>query len=197
MGWITYYRPKGESDRAHFERELLTNADCEIVECATVRNVFYAAVRTKTTDEVWALVVLMQRMRGEHNFGYKDLAESMGPVESDAPAKVLDALTSTDNEYALQWRQRCRDNLGKRAEARKRQKAITVGVVIQTAIPLRFANGLEASRFECIERSGRTIRWNAITDDGTRFTCRLGANWAEDLPWQIVPAAAASSPTSS
>lgn len=197
MGWTTYHRPKGESDCEHFQHVLLANTNYEIVECATASSVFYAAVRTKTTGEVWALVVLMQRTRGYHNFGYKDLDETAGPGVYDAPAKILDALTPTDNESALEWRQQCRNNLKKRAEARKRQRAVTVGVVIQTAIPLRFANGLDASRFECIERSGRTMRWHAITDDGTRFSCRLGAKWAERYPWEIVPAKAAHSPTSS
>lgn len=185
MGWVTYHRPKGESDRTHFERELLADTDYEIVECSTVDRVFYAAVRTKTTGAVWALVVLLQRTRGHHNFGYKDLEESMGPAEANAPAKVLDALTPTDNKYALEWRQRCRNNLVKRADARKRQQAVTVGVVIQTAVPLHFANGLDASRFECVYRSGRTMQWHAITDDGTRFRCRLGANWAQRYTWQI------------
>jgi hypothetical protein len=100
MGWTFYHRPAGESDRAHFERELLANTDYEIVECATVNSVFYAAVRTKTTAEVWALVVLTQRARGHHNFGYKDLDETMGPVQAIAPATVLNALTPTDNDYA-------------------------------------------------------------------------------------------------
>lgn len=33
MGWLSYHRPKSETDRAHFERELATSADCEIVQC--------------------------------------------------------------------------------------------------------------------------------------------------------------------
>lgn len=182
MGWLFYHRPKGESDRQHFQQKL--NTDDEIIECATKNCVFYAAVRTKSTGEVWALVILIRRTRGELNFGYKDMTETMGPAVADAPASVLDRLTPTDNEYALEWRQRCRDNLA----AQQRQRAVTQGVVIQLATSLQFDNGLRASRFECIQRSGRTIRWRAITDDGTRFACRLGANWAQRYPWEIVPA---------
>lgn len=185
MGWTFYHRPKGESDRAHFHRELFANTHYEIVECSSISNVFYAAVRTTTTSEVWALVVLIRRVRGQYNFGYKDLTETMGPAEAHAPAKVLDALTPTDNEYALEWRQQCRDNLAKQAAARKRQRAVVVGVVIETAMPLHFENGLSASRFECVHRSGLTIRWQAITDDDTRFPCRLGARWAERYGWHI------------
>ncbi|HET6285753.1 MAG TPA: hypothetical protein VFG15_03245 [Amycolatopsis sp.] len=197
MGWTTYHRPKGESDREHFERELFTGTDYEIVECATVAGVFYAAVRTTTTGEVWALVVLMHRTRGLHNFGYKDLTENMGPVEANAPAKVLDALTSTSNENALEWRRQCEENLTRRADVRKRLRAITPGVVIQIAGPLRFANGREASRFECVERAGRATRWSAIAADGTRFGCRLATGWAERYSWDIVPPNPGSPPPAS
>lgn len=186
MGWLFYHRPKGESDRQHFQQKLST--DDEIIECATKNFVFYAAVRTESTAEVWALVILIRRTRGELNFGYKDMTETMGPAVADAPASVLDALTPTDNEYALEWRQRCRDNLAARTPAQKRLRAVTQGVVIQLATSLQFRNGLSASRFECIERSGRTMLWHAITDDGARFACRLVANWAERYRWEIVPA---------
>jgi hypothetical protein len=161
-----------------------------------VHNVFYAAVRTSATGEVWAMVVLMQRARGRANFGCKPMDETVGPNAYDAPAKVLDALTPTDYEYAREWRQQCRENLAKRADARRRQQAVTVGVVIQTAVPLRFGNGLDASRFECVGRSGRTLWWQAITEDGTRFGCRLGAQWAARLLWTIVAAEAESPPES-
>lgn len=113
MGWIAYHRPDGENDREQFQRELFTNTDDEIVKCASKNNVFYAAVRTESTGEVRALVVLMRHVSGERNFNfnYKDLEESAGPVAAEAPAEVLDALTPTDNEYALDWRKRCRENL--------------------------------------------------------------------------------------
>lgn len=193
MGWVSYYRAKGETDRTHFERELLSGPDYEIAQCASINRVFYAAVRTISTGEVWALVVLMRWTRGRFNFAYKDLDETMGPAEADAPAAVLDALTPTDHEYALEWRQRCRANLAHRAAARQRQREVTAGVVIQTAAALLFENGLQARLFECVHRSGRRIRWQAITDDGTRFPCRLGSRWAERYSWEIIPAAAAGS----
>jgi len=113
MGWTFYDRSKGESDRAHFERELLDGTDYEIVECATVDSVFYAAVRTITTGDVRAMVVLMDRTHDDFNFGYRELDEDAGPVSADAPAAVLDALTPTDNEFALEWRRQCRNNLTK------------------------------------------------------------------------------------
>lgn len=111
----------------------------------------------------------------------------MGPTQTNAPAKILTVLIPTDSQYALEWRQECRATLAKRANAQARKKAVTGGVVIQVAVPLSFANGLVAAQFECVSRSGQTFRWNAITEDGTRFPCRLGRRWAERHSWEIAP----------
>lgn len=64
--------------RTHFQRELFANTDYEIVRCSSKNGVFYAAVRTTSTGEVWALVVLMHRARGEYNFGYKPSTKAWG-----------------------------------------------------------------------------------------------------------------------
>ena len=189
MGWVSYHREKGESDRAHLSRELLDNTAHEIVTCASKNGVFYAAVRTNATGEVWALVVLMRRTRGEFNFAYKDMDETVGPTAVDAPPAVLDALTPTTNDYALAWRERCRANLVRRTAVRHRLRDVTEGVVIRMSSLLQFGNGLEARLFRCVERDGRTIRWQAITDDGTRFLCHLGPRWAERYTWEVIPPA--------
>jgi hypothetical protein len=63
---------------------------------------------------------------------------------------------------------------------------VTDGVVIRTAVLLPFENGLQARLFRCVHRAGRTIRWQAITDDGDRFPCRLGSRWPERYTWEIV-----------
>src|SRR3546814_12246736 len=47
---------------------------------------------------------------GEH-FGYKDMDEYVGPYEDSCPRHILDLLTPTDREHALDWRARCRANL--------------------------------------------------------------------------------------
>jgi hypothetical protein len=177
------------TDRDHFSRELFRDSDYEIVECTTVRRVFYAAVRTKSTSEVWALIVLVHRNPGsEFNFTYKDMSETMGPVEASAQAKVLDALSPTTNEYALEWRQKCRDRLTSRAAIRSRLKAVQVGSIIRVPRPLRFTDGREASRFECLDRGRSGLRWLALTADGDQFTCNLGRDWATELQWEIEPA---------
>ncbi|MGZ3144780.1 DUF6927 domain-containing protein [Lentzea chajnantorensis] len=115
-----------------------------------------------------------------------------GRAVASAPAKVLDALSPTTNEYALEWRAKCRNRLTRRSEVRQRLKDVVVGTTIKLNGPLRLHNGLEASRFQCLSSTGRSFGWMAITDDGTQFPCRLGADWAHELRWEIEPAQALS-----
>ncbi|RSM68938.1 hypothetical protein DL991_40900 [Amycolatopsis sp. WAC 01375] len=107
MGRSTSVRQPSETDREHFERELFEYSNHTIVESATVENVFYAAVRTKGTRKVWALVVTMRKAGGA-KFRYLDMMETDGPSEAKAPAAVLNALSPTTDKKALSWRERCR-----------------------------------------------------------------------------------------
>jgi len=47
------------------------------------------------------------------NFGCKTMGESMEPFYYDCPKSILDLLTETDNENALNWRAKCRENADK------------------------------------------------------------------------------------
>lgn len=78
MGWLFYHRPRGESDRAHFQRKLFDGRGEEIVECHSTLSTFYAAVRNPSNGTVWAAVILTRRVRDYYNFGYKDMTETMG-----------------------------------------------------------------------------------------------------------------------
>lgn len=112
MGWTYQHRERGITDRAFFQREF---PSVTILECATVRGTFYAAVRPQNTGKIFALVCLTQRApKSQYNYGYKDMDESVGPCESAAPAKVLDALTDPPyNTSASEWRARCRAMIAK------------------------------------------------------------------------------------
>ncbi len=183
MGSTSLRRPAGLSDREFFEREFPTTLGerGRIVACATQRvvgggewhRVFYAAVRN-TDDaphapgQTWALVVLMHWQRGRNvhfNFTYKDLSDESGPGEDEAPAAVLDALSPTDHEYALDWRKRCRANLAW-AAAQPRAKR---GDVVVFLHPLRFGNGETLTDLVLVERS-------TFTRPGTSFRYRV-PNW--------------------
>jgi hypothetical protein len=111
MGWTCYRKPanvKAELDG------LLTWSDANgvrrVLDSGIVNfHTYYAAVEhTKPTGEriVFAAVTLLQFTHGE--FCRKDLDETCGPTERECPERILDLLTPTDSEFALQWRWDCR-----------------------------------------------------------------------------------------
>lgn len=60
--------------------------------------------------------------RGQVEFCIKEITESMGPVQSNAPKKMLDMLDKLapePNGYAKEWRERCRANLASKGKTRK------------------------------------------------------------------------------
>ena len=67
--------------------------------------------------------------------------ESAGPVESGAPAKLLDLLSPTTQVHALDWRQRCR------AHSARTGRRLKAGDLIRFAEPLRFSDGSEGRTF--------------------------------------------------
>ena len=148
MGWTSMHRGRGLSNAEFFAEEL--GSAYEIVECATVRQVFYAAVKRADTGQVFGYVALMKwAPRSQYNFTYKTMDETCGPTQTYAPAKVLDALGETDSQYALEWRAACRKNLDARA-AKPRPRR---GQLVTFAIPLAFTNGDQHTTLEFLERS--------------------------------------------
>lgn len=130
MGWIfkeaEYYKPKGEIDR---------KAECDalcvgkskafkVLKSAMVGTIYYAAVKQykkyvngvyisipEDKQIVFGMVILTSvNNKDIYNFGYKEIEESMGPVESKCPKSIIQLLSPTTSEYAQRWRQRCLDN---------------------------------------------------------------------------------------
>lgn len=185
MGWTTLHRDKGMTDREFFEAEfpeMLTKRG-KIVTCASKNGAFYAAVRNHDDapympGKTWALVVLIQRTRGYYNFGYKEMSEDMGPGADEAPAGVLDKLSPTDNQHALEWRAACRKNLAKRENARQ----VKAGTVVRFAQPIKFTNGGELNTFR-YEGPGNTFK-DIATTYGLRYNI---ARW-RDRAFEVVSA---------
>lgn len=177
MGWTFTHREPGTTDREWVTTNLL-DAGMEIVACATKSGVFYAAVKNGPEakflpGQTWALVMLIQRTRGYHNFGYKDMDESVGPVYYDAPAAVLNALSPTENDYATKWREQCRANLA----ATTTQAKVKPGDTVRFTHPLDFGKGRVFTELVFQERS--TFRVD-------RLLLRV-PNWRK-MHYTIIPA---------
>jgi hypothetical protein len=132
MGSISTHRAKGFTNDEWFRNEVFAD-HTTIVASSTIKSCYYAAVRDNTTGVVWAAVIPFTRSpRGHYNFCWKTMDETVGPGYHDAPAKVLDALTETDNEWANEWRAACRKNL------ERKQKTLAPGTVVRLGHSLTF-----------------------------------------------------------
>lgn len=113
MGWTTchakYYK-NGKVDRKA-ECDDLFSKECAILKSAMKGSTYYCALKTPEGDVV-AYVVLtcgQDRRNPYFNFGYKAMSETAIPCYYDCPKGILNLLTPTDNEYANEWRAKCRE----------------------------------------------------------------------------------------
>jgi hypothetical protein len=174
MGWLYMKSLKGHSGPRQYLDAQFTyerpDAISKMLRSALVgMRVYYAAVelvRIATGErEVWAAICLVRynpRDPERYIFGYKDMEESMGPYECDCPAPILDLLTPTDREYALQWRARCRENIAAR-RAKAAKPGPRAGQMIVFDEPLCFADGRSFEQLEVIANphSHRTVLFRA------------------------------------
>jgi hypothetical protein len=176
MGWTVYdsdHSPKTrEDERAEIVRlytSLVDTAPCtaECLMASKVRSVWYLAIRLAPKPGhdvadvarrgyvpdasgaiVYAGIVLTSRNDGE--WGYKDLCESMGPHDAEAPLKLLELLSPLDPEadtYAGAWRDRVRAAHA----ARRARLKVRAGDVIEFDEPIAFTGGLTARQFQAFE----------------------------------------------
>jgi len=144
MGWTTcnasHYTSKGNVDRKAECDSLYTWENeyrkITVEKSRMIGSVYYGAIRIhckdgEEPDQIVGVVVLTnagERGSDYFNFGYKSIEETMGPCESKCPKSILDLLTPTDNEFANEWRKRCRDNLNKKKLVIPRNATAIVGI---------------------------------------------------------------------
>lgn len=141
MGWTTcftatewkYHGGKRIVDRRKECDKLLTweNKDRDgnviavyrVIKSAMVGSTYYAAVERKRADGSRDVLAAVFNTCGRSSdgtiWGYKDMDETMGPCEDKCPASILALLTPTENKNAIEWRNRCRENIRIKAEERK------------------------------------------------------------------------------
>ena len=160
MGWTSYHATHYERSKIDRKTEcdnlfndvmvnqkFQTIGKFEVLKSTMVGRVYYAAVkRTKFATEtepedskVFAAVCLTSVNSAIYcNFSYKDMDESCGPCYYDCPKGILDLLTPTDNEYANNWRAKCREKLEKKLEKKNNPNSLSnlpIGTIIQVKMP--------------------------------------------------------------
>jgi hypothetical protein len=137
MGWTSGRLQGPFTARVAIEFDLGADFAARVIDTVRYGTVIYAAVRARKEQEVFGLVLLAERRGGI--LYTKPISEDMGPAEDRCPARILDLLTAPSNDYAREWRERCRARL---ATPRPRK-----GQTIMFATPLTFTNGEEHGTF--------------------------------------------------
>ena len=160
MGWTSYHAThykNGRVDRkaecdAYF-MEGLNKGYYDILKSSMKGSVYYAAVKPLKkysedingnkiivdipleTQQVFGIVFLTQvDTKDYHNFSYKDMDETMGPCYYDCPKSILDLLSPTNNEYANNWRAKCREQIAKKTNPNSLNK-LPFNSIIQVTMP--------------------------------------------------------------
>lgn len=199
MGWTSYrascYK-NGKVDRKT-ECDNLFNSDAiswsedhkvigkyEVLKSSLVGSTYYAAVKktifaTETepekTDVFAAVCITSTDSKDYYNFAYKDMDESMGPYKYDCPKTILDMLTPTENEYALEWRKKCYEQLAKKKNPNSFGK-LPVGTIIKVIMPFDtnyFNVGQEVTLKKCNKWGSNRTEWITQMRPYCRFPARM------------------------
>lgn len=149
MGWTSYrathYDKSGKIDRKA-ECDNLFNSSCiEVIKSSMVGSIYYAAAKhteyyfNKYNDgvdsgKVFAIVCItsVDNKDPYYNFSYKDMDETVGPCYYDCPLSILKLLTTTDSEFANEWRNKCYEKLSSRKSS---FTSLPLGTKIEFEIP--------------------------------------------------------------
>ncbi|MDT7533106.1 hypothetical protein OVY48_06605 [Sphingobium sp. SA2] len=192
MGWLTMSRHAmggHATAKAYLDDQFTYSRDVEggtaglkVLASSCLQNrTYYAAAQVITNGvggEVFAIICKVlwnPHSKTGEQFGYKDMSESMGPYEDNCPQNILDLLTPTQSEYALDWRRRCAENLKRRA------RKIEDGDRIKLAAAITFTDGHVGDEF-IVQKRGRKLSFR-----DPEGHCRYRISRFMDLAWDVVP----------
>jgi hypothetical protein len=168
MGWDRIQH-KPVDVKLFMDKEMGNN----LLASSKVGNEYYAAVKANNSDDVFAVVAILD---GKKGFGYKLLEETMGPYYHNCPNKILKLLTPTDNESALTWRKICQ-----RINAQKKlANSLKDGTVIKFDSPLTFT-GYGSDDTFAVFKDGSKVRFRA---KHISLFCRI-TNW-KTRPFTVI-----------
>lgn len=191
MGWM-FLNPAPLTPKAYLDDQLTYPPDPEkgrtnglrVLQSAMVDHVYYAACQSYDADatgRTFAVICLTKsnpRARDGLTFGYKDMTETMGPYNYGCPARILDLLSPTDNEYAKAWRGMCRAQL----ELTGRRKPTTGDIVILPE-PIVFSDGVSEASFTATSHKSR-LAFRRRSDN-----CLVRIDNLMKQQWKLVAAA--------
>ena len=197
MGWLFYTDRRVQTyadEKAEIERLCTFESDTrktELVKACKVGSTWYAAAKVTSLDGspvedatyvtdadgsiTFAAVFLTRYDDG--CWGYKDMEESAGPVESRAPLSLLALLSELKDpdSYAHGWRQRCRDweSIPHYEEGDRIRLAapitLTDGSTCQIVTATHYQRGRQKRRCYRIEETGGLVRLSKASLAGSEL----------------------------
>lgn len=152
MGWTSYHvesNYKGIIDRKsevdkRFTQDESVSKDkktkfpkLEVVKSAMVGSTYYGAIkRTKDgKSKIFAVVCLTSvNNKDYYNFFIKEMDETVGPCQTKCPIGILNILTTTDNELANEWRNKCYEYHNNKKNKNSLQN-LPLGTKIEVIVP--------------------------------------------------------------
>ena len=197
MGWLFYTDRRVKTypdEKAEIARLCTFESDTRktvLIKASKVGSTWYAAAKvtmldgtpvedaTYVTDADGSITfgaVFLTRY-DEGCWGYKDMEESAGPVESRAPLSLLSLLSDLKDSgsYAHAWRQRCRDwaaipdyEEGDRIRLAA-PVSLTDGSTCQIVTVTHYRRGRQKRRCYRIEETGGLVRLSKATLAGSEL----------------------------
>lgn len=112
MGWVErepYFYKNGKIDKKAECDNLCNWGRYQVIKSSMIGNTYYAAVKDNKDNKIFATIILTQIWgKNKHKtFAYKQMSEECGPCENTCPVSILNLLTPTNDEAALNWRRKC------------------------------------------------------------------------------------------
>jgi len=186
MGWTSLNKTAGMSVKDFFCKEfnsVSSEASLEVIDCSATLSEAYLAIeviRAGKPREVFAMVCLIHyNPKSYHNFSYKDMEETAGPYYYNCPERILNLLTPTTNQYAMEWRRECRETI----EQKKARPSFKVGDILEFKEPISFSNAWKLKRLKAVNK--RKLIFKSPDTNAVRF--KLGRNLLNTNPYIVIP----------
>lgn len=170
MGWTglsqyEYDTTKVSGLKAFFQNRYFNSDKSQIVACSAKSNVFYCAIKENETENVSCYVFKYSNARTNDgcNFTFKAMHECEVPYCYEPSQKVLDALSDTDNENSLKWRNKCKE-----LKAKSKIK-FEIGDIIKFDDEITFSSGFFDNVF-ILASDGKSFTYYERDRDYSKWT---------------------------
>lgn len=179
MGSIGSVYPKGTTTKAIVENLL----DQPVLASAMKNGVFYGVIKSALNGKKTMFVSPITRVKAQGGYyggGTETIVklqdESMGPYDAQCPDRLLDMLDEPYNDYAAEWRQKCREYNQEVRDGHTSAKGVKEGTRVEFAEPLFF--GKRNGSFKRFRYSGVRNIFLALDDEGHgALRVNLGSTW--------------------